>query len=75
LLKGTYNLRPSLSRYSTTWDVNQVVNFINSLGSDESLSLKNLSQKLGLLLELTAMERVSEVIAHDLTSGIFPQRE
>ena len=31
-----------------------------------SLSLKDLYQKLGFLLALTAMERVSEVVAHDL---------
>ena len=35
-------------------------------GGNESLSLKDLSQKLGFLLALTAMERVSEVVSHDL---------
>ena len=66
LLKGTYNLRPPLPRYSSTWDVSLVVSFIDGLGVNESLSLKDLSQKLGFLLALTAMERVSEVVSHDL---------
>ena len=55
-----------MPRYSSTWDVSVVVSFVHSLGANESLSLKDLSQKLGLLLDLTAMERVSEVVAHDL---------
>ena len=58
LLKGAYNLRPPLPRYSSTWDVSLVVSFIDGLGVNESLSLKDLSQKLGFLLALTAMERV-----------------
>ena len=66
LLKGAYNLRPPLPRYSSTWDVSLVVSFIDGLGVNESLSLKDLSQKLGFLLALTAMERVSEVVSHDL---------
>ena len=66
LLKGAYNLRPPLPRYSSTWDVSLVVPFIDGLGVNESLSLKDLSQKLGFLLALTAMERVSEVVSHDL---------
>ena len=66
LLNGAYNLRPLLPRYSSTWEVAKVVSFLDQLGPNGSLSLKDLSQKLGLLLALTAMERVSEVIAHDL---------
>ena len=65
LLKGAYNLRPPLPRYSSTWDVSLVVSLIDCLGASESLS-KDLSQKLGFLLALTAMERVSEVVSHDL---------
>ena len=66
LLKGAYNMRPPLPRYSSMWDVGVVLSFLESLGVNDHLTLKDLSQKLGLLLALTAMERVSEVIAHDL---------
>ena len=66
LLKVFYNLRPPLPRYSSAWEVDKIVSFVDQLGPNGSLSLKDLSKKLGLLLALTAMERVSEVIAHDL---------
>ena len=66
LLKGAYNLRPPLPRYSSTWYVSLVVPFISGFGDNDCLSLKDLSQKLGFLLALTAMERVSEVVSHDL---------
>ena len=32
LLKGAYNLRPPLPRYSSTWDVSLVVSFIDCVG-------------------------------------------
>lgn len=60
-----------MPRYSSTWDVSVVVSFVHSLGANESLSLKDLCQKLGLLLAFTAMERVSEVVAHDLRHFSF----
>ena len=66
LLKGAFNLRPPLPRYSSTWDVNLVVSFFDCLSANESLSLKDLSQMLGFLFALTAMERVSEIVSHDL---------
>ena len=65
LLKGAYNMRPPLPRYSSMWDVGVVLSFVELLGENDHLTLKDLSQKLGLLA-LTAIERVSEVIAHDL---------
>ena len=46
LLKGMYNLRPPQPRYSTTWDVDIVIRYLQSLGSNDGLSLKVLSQKL-----------------------------
>ena len=65
-MKGAFNLRPPLPRYSSAWYVKLVVSFIEWLGANESLYPKDLSQKLGFLLALTAMERVSEIVSHDL---------
>ena len=73
LLKGAYNLRPPLPRYSSMWDVGAVLSFIESKGTNNNLTLKDLSQKLGMLLALTAIERVSEVIAHDLRYRHYSQ--
>ena len=39
---------------------------MDSLGPNKLLSLKVLSQKLGVLLGLTSLERVSKIVAHDL---------
>jgi len=66
LLKGAFNLRPPFPRYSTTWDVDPVLSFIDKLGPNQFLSLKDLSLKLGFLLEVTSMDNVSEVVSHDL---------
>ena len=66
LLRGIFNSRPPLPRFSGTWDVQKALTYMDSLGSNDLLSLKILSLKLGLLLALTSMERVSEIVAHDL---------
>lgn len=50
LLKGMFNSRPPLPRYSVIWDIQTVLTYMNYLGSNERLSLKCLSQKLGVLL-------------------------
>lgn len=52
LMKGVYNSRPPKPRYSVTWDVDVVVKYLMSLGPNSSLSLRQLSQKLALLMAL-----------------------
>ena len=71
LLKGMYNLRPPQPRYSTTWDVDIVIRYLQSLGNNDSLPLKVLSQKLLLLMALVEASRVSELQALDLRYQIF----
>ena len=66
LLKGIFNSRPAVPRYTSTWDVNKVTSYLERLGSKEQLSLKQLSKKLAFLLAITSAERGSELIAHDL---------
>lgn len=66
LLKGIFNSRPPQPRYSFTWDVSVVVEYIRGLGLNTSLSLKLLTQKLVMLLAVTSAERSSELAAHDL---------
>ena len=48
-----------------------MLSYIDSLGPSNLLSLKVLSQKLGVLLGLTSLERVSEIVAHDLRHRRF----
>ena len=66
LLKGVYNLRPPMPRYSSTWDVGMVTKYLTSLGRNEDLPLKRLSQKLALLMALVEACRTSELKALDL---------
>ena len=66
LMKGIFNKRPPLPRYTQTWKVHQVTSYLEGLGDNSELSLKQLSGKLVVLLALTSAERGSELAAHDL---------
>ena len=66
LLKGVYNSCPPQPRYSATWDVDVVIRYLQSMGDNETLLLKQLSQKLALLMALVDASRVSELQALDL---------
>ena len=66
LLKGMFNNRPPKPRYSHTWEVSLVTTYLASLGSNRSLSLKQLSWKLAMLFSLTCPERVSALTKLDL---------
>ena len=66
LFKGVYNSRPPQPRYTHTWDVQTVLDYIKQLGDNGSLSLKLLSQKLVMLMSLASASRVSELQALDL---------
>ena len=71
LLKGAFNLKPPKSRYSHTWSVGKVLNFIKSLGPNKDLDIKVLSYKLLVLLGLTAPDRSSDLAKRDLRFRSF----
>ena len=52
LLKGTYHVRPSLPRYTSIWNVQVVLHYIEGLEPSTSLSLKLLTFKLVMLMAL-----------------------
>ena len=66
LLNALFNARPPQPRYVFQWDVDQVLQYIKSLGSNESLSDKDLTFKLAMLLALASASRPSELHALDL---------
>ena len=66
LLKGILNLRPAMPRYQQSWDVNVALDYMRSLPGNQLLPLKVLTQKLVLLLALTAPKRSSELKLLDL---------
>ena len=66
VMKGAFNLRPPQPRYETTWDVTAVLNYIQSLGTTESLSLRDLTWKLAMILALTRPSRSTDLVELDL---------
>ena len=71
LLTGVFNLRPPPPRYSSTWNVQIVLEFIKNNSADtKSLLIKNLTLKLTILLALTSASRASSI--HHLDIRLRP---
>ena len=51
LFKSIYNSRPLQLRYTGTWEVSSVLEYLSNMGENSDLSLKWLSGKLALALE------------------------
>ena len=66
LLKGCYNLRTPLPKYRSTWDPDQVLQFMSSHDDD-----KYLAHKLATLLALATLCRVGELASIDRASIEF----
>ena len=71
LMRGIYNSRPPTPRYTVTWKVGSVTAHLKSWGPNGSLSLKNLSLKLAMLMALVEASRSSELAALDLRYRTF----
>ena len=61
LMRGVFNDRPPLPRYTCTWNVQTVLPYISNWGSNDSLSLKQLSWKITMLLALTRPSRSADL--------------
>lgn len=57
-MKGVAKLKPTLTKYKTTWDANKVLHYIESLSHNSELSLRQLTLKLCALLALVTAQRV-----------------
>ena len=57
LMKGAFNKRPSLPKYSSTWDINTVLQYLEQKPL-ESISLKDLTFKTVMLLSLLSGQRI-----------------
>ena len=66
LLKGAYHARPPLPRYTSTWNVQIVLQYIDNLGPSSTLLLKLLTFKLVMLLSLTRPSRSADLTALQL---------
>ena len=57
-MKGVFNLRPPRPRYTATWDVQPVLVLLKSMYPLHTLSLKEITLKLVMLMALTHAARV-----------------
>ena len=62
LMKGAFNRRPPIPKYTMTWSVSTVLRYLRSLGPNTNLSLKDLSHKLATLLALTTASRSADLL-------------
>ena len=60
-MKGVFNLRPTKPRYSYTWDVSVVLQYLDTLMPLKSLDLKMLTLKLVMLIALTTGQRCQSI--------------
>ena len=66
LMAGIANSRPSLPRYTSTWDVDVVQTYLESLGDPKQLSLKDLTIKTAMLLAVTRPSRSADLQGLDI---------
>ncbi|KAJ8914638.1 hypothetical protein NQ315_015376 [Exocentrus adspersus] len=57
-LKGVFRIKPCFPRYTSTWDPNVVLAYLETLYPLSSLSIEQLTLKLCTLLALTSAQRV-----------------
>ena len=64
-IKGVYNLKPPSPRYLETWDPQIVLNFLKSWAPAHKITLKQLSQKVVMLILLVTGHRGQTILALD----------
>ena len=62
-MRGVFKLRPTSTKYTSTWDVGIVFNLFRSWPENEKLSLKQLTMKTVMLVALTAGQRIQAIAA------------
>ena len=67
-MKGLFRRNPPKPKYSSTWEVAKVLDYITTLGPNATLSLRDLTLKLVFLLAICSPRRVSEIRAFSLDS-------
>ncbi len=65
-LRGVFQERPALPRYNTTWDVSLVLAYLQKLYPLEEITLKQLSQKLVMLIALLSGQRTQTLAVIDI---------
>ena len=66
-MKGIFRLKPSLPKYTATYDASRVLYCLKQMGPSEALTLKELSMKLAMLLCLLTANRDQVLPVLDIT--------
>ena len=74
LLDSAKIRNPPKPRYSMTWDVNIVLDYIKDLGPNAGLSLKDLTHKLAMLINLITVTRSQELSVLKISNIVFRSR-
>ena len=74
-MKGIYVAKLPLPRYTVTWDVSKLTDHLRILVPLESLSFKDLSKKLVLLLALSSAQRVQTLQALNINNMSIEETE
>jgi len=72
-MKGVFNQRPQMSKYTSTWDVGILLKYLSKLSPLDEISFKELSYKLvGLLAVCTAhrVQTFSLLKIHNVTTNV-----
>ena len=65
-MKGIFNLKPSLSKYSKIWDIKQLSDYYRSLPDNHDLDLKTLTLKLSTIFVILLCQREHTIETLDL---------
>ena len=65
-MRGVFNNRTPQPRYSFTWDVAKVLSHIRSLGTNDTLPMKELTHKLATILALANASKSLEIHVLDV---------
>ncbi len=60
-MKGVFELKPALPKYKEVWQVSTVIDYLKTTKPASQLNLKDLSQKLAMLLCLTTGQRCQTI--------------
>ncbi len=60
-MKGVFELKPALPKYKEVWQVSTVIDYLKTTKPAGQLNLKDLSQKLAMLLCLTTGQRCQTI--------------
>ena len=66
LLKEVFNSRPPQPKYSGTWDISLVLDYLSTQGKSDSLTLSLLTKKLAMQLALVSAQRSSDLVTLSL---------